>query len=329
MFGNPHILKRASSNRRKTTRRGRGISLLLLLAIGLGSATQLAPSVEPAPPADITIDNFHIATSPIPSPMCADAHYRMDIFVQVDTQAKLGDNFVELEGGPAPSISVTATSSNTGVIELNPDVAKVTGFTGLVEKSAEFGIKTGAIGRSTLTFVTKLEWRGQTLTIDPLVVPITTVHCNYKVVLVLIQRGTLPDTVESVVANVDTKISEGQLGTLDGEGQVKWTPKQATPCLIAIQNISNSKAKFTGHPSPDGSMLQLHVSFDPSILLQKNTLGCGASGSGSYNVPFQPTSLDFELPTIGGAQSIPATLQIGDAGMSGTAIITVIPIPNE
>jgi hypothetical protein len=235
---------------------------------------------------------------------------------------------VELEGGLGPSLaSVTGSSSNSDVAELTLNTARATAIEGLIGHRADFHIKTDKLGSATLTFTPTIEWGGESRTLDALSLPITVVHCKFKVIMTSILQGSLPGTIESIVSRVTAELSEETDGVLTGEGEVTWTPKQSTECLQAIQTISPTKVTLRGLPSPDGKSLSVHVTYAGSMFFQHNTLTCGASTSSSHQLQFQTPALDFEVPMTGGSLSPAASLQIGDAALTGTTIITVLPIP--
>ena len=329
MFSGSRSFRRLPSPASHKTTHWHKALAILALSLCAGGAGQTT-SVQAAPRATLTIDSYQIWNSPLPNPACAHSRYDIDIFARIDTVAELSDNFVELEGGPGPSvISVTSESSNPDVAELNPDNASATWREKLIGKAANFRIKTDQTGSSTLSFTAKIESRGESVSFKPHKVPITVVHCNFKVLLTSILQGSLPETTESVVASVIGEIGETEAGELTGEGTVTWTAKQATPCFQAIQTITPSKAALYGSLSEDGQLLSVHVSYDQAMFFTTNTVLCGAGVSGAYQLQFQPPPLDFVVPITGDTLSKATSIPLGDAALNGTTIITVIPIKNE
>jgi hypothetical protein len=307
------------------------MAAILALALYLGAAGSATP-VQAAPGADETVDSFSMSVSGIESPACAHALYEVEVFTRADRVANRNGSNLNLEGGLGPAdIYVKGSSSDTGVASFHPETLKTTALDNRIGRGADFVLQTEAPGSATLTLTAALTSAGESLTFPPVQEPIQVVNCKFRITMTSILSGFAPAIAETVVSTVTGEIGGKSDGSLTGEAEVTWKFNQATPCLRAIINVSPSPASATleGSLSEDGSLLTVHVNYDQVMVFQQNTITCEPGGSGSQQHQFQPPPVTFSAPTTGSVFSQPISLPVGEMTVSGTAIISVMPVERK
>src|SRR5262245_34966196 len=193
------------------------VLVMLALAFVMSSVGGATP-VQAFPLADKTITHFELQTSPLPSPACAHSHYTLSFAVSAESIAELGGDTLNLDGGVSPSgITINGSSSSNAIAEVSPNTVSATAADSLIGRSAVFDLQThDTIGSAMLTFEVAIKWAGQSQSIGPVTIPITVVHCKYKVVLMSIVTGGFSGTIETVAYRVTGEISEDTPGALKG-----------------------------------------------------------------------------------------------------------------
>lgn len=117
MLRNSHIFRASTKKENKTMLRWRVFrtALVLLLALSIGGTVGTAPA-QAAPHGADTIINFNMDVSEIPSPICVNSQYHVDINTRVDRTTNLNGSQLSLRGGPgSPEILVKASSSDDSI----------------------------------------------------------------------------------------------------------------------------------------------------------------------------------------------------------------------
>ena len=326
-----HIRRLASAANNPTTR---WLKLLAILALALylGGGAAGATPAQAAPGADETIDSLSMEVTEIPSLVCAHTVYYIDVFVRIDRVADRNSNFVELDGGLGPAnIFVKGTSSDIGVAGFHPEIKQTAALDNRIGTGADFKLQTEAPGSATLTLDVAMTSAGNRTTFRPFQQSIKVVNCKFRVSMTSIYSGFIPAITETVTSTVNGEIKGNSDGSLTGEAEVTWKFNQATPCLQAIINVSPSpsKAILEGSLSADGGTLTVTVNYDQVMVFQANTVLCGSGASGNHQNQFQPPPLVFQVPSTGKVFSYPAAQQLGQMTVTGTSIISVVPIEQQ
>jgi hypothetical protein len=297
--------------------------MLALLTGSVGATTR----VQAAPREDGTVDTFDVSIGAIPSPACAHTPYLIPFFARVDRVANLDGNDVDLEGGLGPAqVEVKATSSDPSVAGFHPEVETASAVENRIGNGVNLYLKTEQPGSAALTITGKIQWTGNRVVFPPIQQPIKVVNCRFRITINAITAASAPDIVETVVFRVRGEIKGTSDGTVSGDADVTWNAQQGTPCLSIIQTIPESKATLEGSFSEDGSTLTVHVTFEPAIMFQQNTVMCAIHSTSTQQHQFQPQPINFIVPSTGRVVSQPVSIPMGDLAPSGTAIITVEPI---
>jgi len=305
------------------------VLVILVIALYIGGAGQTR-FVQAASQADETIDSFDISTSPIPNPACAHSLYEVQYFARVDRVVDLNGKKVNLEGGLGPSeVSIKAASSDTSIAEFHPETLTAKALDNRIGRGADFKLKTEAPGSATLKFTGRIKWNAVDVNLPPLEEAIKVVNCSFKITITSISSGFGPDIAETAVSTVTGEIREDENGTLTGTADVVWTMQQATPCLTAIQTVPPTQATLQGSLSGDGSQLDVRVNYDQAMLFQQNTITCAITATSHQQHQFQAPPLTFTVSTSGANISRPVSLQLGEMGLTGAAIISVAPIEGK
>ncbi len=326
MHRNPERARPRSSNRVSQPSRWRFFYLTLIVIVGLGSAKPNAAALA-APPKDETDISFDISTSPIPNPACAHTSYDVEFFTRVDTVANLNGNPVDLQGGPGPSeIEVQAKSSDSSVAGFHPETATATALDGRIGKGAKFVLRTEEPGSATLTMTGKITWANKRVIFPPLQQPIKVVNCRFKITINSTSAGFIPNVMETAVYNLTGEIKGDPGGALTGDSEVNWKTQQVGDCYVTKQAVLPSTANLEGSLSEDGDRLTVRVTFGPVSVLNSLKWTCGGAAGATAEFTFQPTPINFVVPTTGGVVSQPVTIPIGVLTLTGSAIITVVPL---
>ena len=326
MLPNLERAKPRPSNRVSQPSRWRFFYLTLIFILGLGGMKPNDAALA-APPKDETDITFDISTSPIPNPACAHTSYDVEFFARVDTVANLNGNQVDLQGGPGPSeIEVQAKSSDSSVAEFHPETKTATGLDGRIGKGANFVLRTEEPGSATLTMTGKITWANERKIFPPLQQPIKVVNCRFKITINSALAGIIPNITETAVYNLTGEIKGDPGGALTGDSEVNWKTQQVGDCYVANQAALPSTANLEGSLSEDGDRLTVHVTFGPVSVLNSLKWTCGGAAGGTSELTFQPTPINFVVPTTGRTVSQPVAIPIGDVTLTGSAIITVVPL---
>ncbi|HET7144980.1 MAG TPA: hypothetical protein VFI68_13255 [Anaerolineales bacterium] len=308
------------------------IIVLLALALYIGSAGQTT-LVQAAPPADETAFSVDIATSQVPDPLCTNSLYHIKFFARVRRVADLNGNKINLNGGLAPaSLTVRASSSDASVAGFHPEEEHASALDSGIPNTGVvvFLLQTEGPGSATLTFAGQTAFVGESIIFPLLQLPVEVVNCRFKVTITSIVSGFGPNIGETAVSSVTGELQGNADGTVTGEADVTFHTQHTTECLSAVQIAPPSKAALqVSRTGGDDGLLTVNVTYDQIMLFQTNTITCGAGVTSYQQHQFQPPPLSFTVPTTAASFSRPVSLQMGEMGLSGTAIIRVEPIEDQ
>ena len=342
MLRNAETSRRTTSVARKSNTRGRGVRVLFLLAIVLGSAAQLAPSVQASPQNEITNARFYF-TVKAPSQLCVGKSDVVTVRPQFDMSGTSDDGQpFSLKERIFTGVSVAAEILDTSVATVSPASAK----SGALPRSLFGGHGTSDFGLSanfgSLTFSVKGVKAGSTALIltaqapvpagsnrtmyfgpsgMPPSIGIKVLPCKYKISMNMRVFGSMDNIAETMTYKLKGNISGD--GTLTGTADVSWKTQQVTSCFTTYQVVPPSTATLKGTMSEDGNTLTVRVHFGSATLTNSVNFVCGYGASATKVVNFAPPDLTFSLPSSGESVTQPVTMSLGgQLVLNGTATLT-------
>lgn len=326
MFEISRIFKSVFSSSRRKPSRSFLSMLIVIFAVMLGSAGQItsvsAGAAEPAPQGEFYTYKFGVYM-PDP-PYCVGQDYQVRVKV---VKAYIPDNVVD-KSYPEPVLAVRIESSarNESIATLSP---RYSFAFDIEDDNYEFGsvyftLNAKKAGTTDLYFETLIggEYASSTKSIK-------VVNCKYRVVVTSAVSASFPNITVLAATIAKGEMKANPDGTLGGTANIVLNPYAFSQCFTHQLTAQPGTATLRGVTSADGTSLTVTVNFPPIPVTSVSNATCYTEGGSNNTTNLQHPTLEVTVPSTGGAESKPVSIQWGEMGLSGEAVINVIPVENQ